>query len=90
MINTEPGKRLGRIYIPKHYNEAQISAITTHLLLVLDSMEHRTYNWEIIGTSHMFDKLKDMESVPTYDLKIHWVSNAARVRKIDLQRIGRR
>lgn len=89
MINTEPGKKLGRIYIPTHYNEDQIGAITKYLLMVPDTMERRTYNWEIIGTSHFFDELSDMESVPTYDMNIYWVHGAARVRHIKLERIGK-
>ena len=89
MINTEEGKRLGRIYIPKHYNEDQIAGITSYLLMIPDSMEHRTYNWELIGTSYLFEPLDDMESVPTYDMKINWFPNSARVHSIRLTRIGR-
>ena len=68
MVNTEPGKRLGRIYISKHYSEEQIGAVMKYFLMVPDSIEERRYNFEIIGTSTYFHPLKDMETVPTYDL----------------------
>lgn len=89
MINTEPGKRLGRVYIPTHYNQDQIGAITSWLFLVPQTWESRTYNWEVIGTSPYFDELKDMETVPTYDMSIRWVHGAARVTDIKLERIGK-
>lgn len=87
MINTENGKRIGKIYIPFHYNEDRVGAIMKYLLIVPTSMETKTYNWEIIGVSIHFDPLNDMDTVPTYDLTIKWIDDK-NVSHIELRRIG--
>ena len=87
MINTEPGKKLGRIYVPSYYNKDQIGAITGYLLIAPIKIIEHQYNLEIIGISEYFDGLQDMENVPTYDLNIRWVKGAARVIDIKLTRI---
>ncbi len=87
MINTEPGKRLGRIYIPTHYNQERFGAIVRYLTIVPKTIEPKTYNLEVIGTCEFFDPLDNMESVPTYDMTIKWVSESE-VKHIELRRSG--
>ncbi len=87
MINTEPGKRLGRIYIPNHYSEERFGAIVKYLTIVPISNESKTYNLEVIGVCRLFDPLDDMMSVPTYDMSIRW-KNSYTVSSIELRRIG--
>ena len=88
MINTEPGKQLGRIYIPNHYDKEGVAVITTHLLLIPVSHELHQYNWEIIGYSDRFEPLNDMESVPTYDLHFKWENdNKSSIKEINLTRL---
>ncbi len=88
MINTEPGKKLGRIYIPFHYGEERLGMIVSYLTIVPISIEPQTYNFEIVGTCEFFEPLDDMESVPTYDLAYRWESNYKGIKSVKLTRSG--
>ena len=88
MINTEQGKRLGRIYIGNNYNEEQIGMIVAWLAIVPISIEPMRHNLEVIGTCELFDELDDMMSVPTYDLTMRWYQNYSGIREIVLRRLG--
>lgn len=81
MINTEKGKRLGTVYISKYMGDRMIE-ITTHLAIVPISIEKYDHNWEIIGTSELFDELNDMETVPTYDIHPSWLDGKVTALKL--------
>ena len=87
MINTVDGKRIGKIFIPNHYNEQRFGAIVKYLTIVPISTEPKTYNLEVTGTCRFFEPLDDMETVPTYDMSIKWVSDSE-CKYIKLKRIG--
>lgn len=86
MINTEKGKRAGRVFIAKHLTEKNVTFIMSYLSLAPHTIEEHTYNWELIGTSPMFDALDDMETVPTYDIVHHRPD--AKFGYIELKRIA--
>lgn len=88
MVNTEPGKRLGRIYIGNNYDEEKIGMIVAWLAIVPIRIEPKDYNLEVIGTCELFDALDDMESVPTYDMTIRWYQNYSGIKEIVLRRMG--
>jgi len=87
MINTENGKKLGVIYLPIFYGEERIGMIVSYLTIILVSIEPKKYNYELTGICDLFDPLKDMETVPTYDLKVSWYPDYEGVMEVKVKRL---